>query len=217
MNDANTEDYYRARAPEYEQIYYRDVPDRRREIDRDAARLMDLVDGREVVDIACGTGYWTQVMARKAAYVAAMDISMEMLAEARRKEYARPVDFLTADLQCLPIAEASFDVVTLGFWFSHHPRQDYHRLFQQIRRPLRKNGLIWMIDNNPPAEGPQTNIIRTDKHGNSFKIRRLQNGTEFVILKNYFTRDQLQSILAPCFSIKRLDYGTYYWSVLLAV
>ena len=43
----NIEEYYRARAPEYEQIYYRDNPVRRGEIDAEAARLAELVVGEE--------------------------------------------------------------------------------------------------------------------------------------------------------------------------
>ena len=98
MNDSELMRYYRARAPEYEQAYYRDVPERRRELREEAERLAHLVTGRSALDLACGTGYWAEVMARTAAGITAVDVSAEMLREARKKRYASPVQFVQADL-----------------------------------------------------------------------------------------------------------------------
>jgi hypothetical protein len=70
-----------------------------------------------------------------------------------------------------------------------------------------------MVDNNPPAEGPISHHVRYDEHGNNYKRRFLDDGTEFVILKNYFEEAELRGILEPVFVIDRLDYGTHYWSV----
>jgi ubiquinone/menaquinone biosynthesis C-methylase UbiE len=209
------EEYYRARASEYEQIYYRDNPVRRDEIDAEAARLADLVSGRTVLELACGTGYWTRVMSRTARSIVASDIAPETLVEARKKEYGCPVEFVAADMFAHSFGESSFDMVALGFWFSHQPRQEYDRLFQTLLRPLRRDGLIWMIDNNPPAEGmPVESVL--DEHGNNYKKRDLSDGRSFLILKNYFRSDELESILGPRFWVKSLIHNQYYWSVVLA-
>jgi ubiquinone/menaquinone biosynthesis C-methylase UbiE len=209
------EEYYRARASEYEQIYYRDNPVRRDEIDAEAARLAELVSGRTVLELACGTGYWTRVMSRTARSIVASDIAPETLVEARKKEYGCPVEFVAADMFAHSFGESSFDMVALGFWFSHQPRQEYDRLFQTLLRPLRRDGLIWMIDNNPPAEGmPVESVL--DEHGNNYKKRDLSDGRSFLILKNYFRSDELESILGPRFWVKSLIHNQYYWSVVLA-
>ncbi len=215
MADRELIDYYRARAAEYEQIYYRHVPERRREIDEQAEDLRELVRGKDILDLACGTGYWTQRMARTASFIAAADISAEMLREARKKEYDTPTAFVMADLYSLPFRAASFDMITLGFWFSHQPKQEYDLFFRQLAQPLKDDGLIWMIDNNPLAEGSQLNSVRTDVYGNNYKRRYLQTGEEYVILKNHFSEDQLKEIFAPYFTIRRLVFRTYYWSILL--
>ena len=212
--DPYLQDYYCARAAEYEQIYYRDVPERRREIDEQVLRLRELVNGRRVLDLACGTGYWTRVIAETAKEVLATDMSEEMLKQARGKEYRAPVEFLRADMFEYPF-ERTFDCVTVGFWFSHQPRQLYQQFFDVVKRPLLKDGQIWLIDNNPPAEGPKVESVRIDEYGNNYKRRYLDDGTEFTILKNYFGEEELRNIFQEQFKIRELTYGNCYWSAVL--
>ena len=116
-----------------------------------------------------------------------------------------------------PFASHAYDLVAVGFWFSHQSRQGYEQFFQLLEKAVTRSGLIWMIDNNPPAEGPNYESAGDDEHGNNYKTRRLENGEEFVILKNYFSRTQLEEIFSIRFAIRELIYKTYYWSVLLAV
>ncbi|MDH4155697.1 MAG: class I SAM-dependent methyltransferase [candidate division Zixibacteria bacterium] len=215
MVDWELSRYYRARAPEYEQIYYRDVPERRREIDDEADRLRHLTDGKTVLELACGTGYWTKVMSASARMVVASDISREMIAEAAKKEYITPPHFVCADLLDHCFRENSFDCVVLGFWFSHHPRQDFGGLSELVRFPLKDGGVVWMIDNNPPAEGPTVDSERVDEHGNNYKRRYLNSGEEYIIIKNYFQREELEQILSAEFAVKSLVYKKYYWSAVM--
>jgi SAM-dependent methyltransferase len=207
--------YYGARAPEYEQIYYRDAPQRQMELAADAERLQRLVKDRSVLDLACGTGYWLEKMSATAHHITASDISSEMIDQARQKEFGCPVDFVRADMNNLPLGLDTFDLITLGFWFSHHPRQHYGALYSILRSYMKDSGSIWMIDNNPPAEGLSQNSCGTDESGNNLIKRRLDSGEEYTIIKNYFDRDQLVALLSTEFKIERLTYGIFYWSVVL--
>jgi ubiquinone/menaquinone biosynthesis C-methylase UbiE len=213
--NSNIVEYYRARAREYEQIYYRKVPERRQEIDDHCRHLERIARDKAVLDLACGTGYWTKVASNTAQKVIGTDIVIEMIEQSRTKVFGCPVEFVVADLHELPFKPGSFDLVTLGFWLSHEPKQNFPKLFDAITTPLKKNGLIWMIDNNPPAEGPRSDSAGADEHGNNFKKRQLQNGNEFVILKNYFSKEKLAEIFTPKFEIKELIHRPYYWSALL--
>jgi demethylmenaquinone methyltransferase/2-methoxy-6-polyprenyl-1,4-benzoquinol methylase len=212
MPDSNMQEYYRHRAPEYEQIYFRDNPPRRKEIDDEANRLRDLVRGRHVLEFACGTGYWTQIMADTAAAIHALDLSEEMIAQAKMKDFTAPVRFEIADMYAHEVDGADYDVVALGFWFSHHPRENFEQLFDILERGLKPGGYIWMVDNNPPAEGPTNESVRVDENGNNYKRRYLDDGSEFVIMKNYFQEQELYDLLSGRFSVKNLVYGRYYWS-----
>ena len=215
--DDTTEKYYRFRAPEYEQIYYRDDVGRRNELDEEAERLRQLARDKDVLEIACGTGYWTKVMSESAGSILATDLSGEMIREAQKKTYACPVRFQQSDMMRLGFGDQTFGLIALGFWFSHHPRQDYGQLFDLIEAQLASNGVVWMIDNNPPAEGPQTNHAYLDGYGNHFKYRWLDDGTRFTILKNYFSESELGKIFSPRFKIKSIIYNRYYWSVQLTI
>lgn len=213
--ESDMPEYYDRRAPEYEQIYYRDIPPRRLEIDREAQRLTDIVRDRNVLDLACGTGYWTEIMSQSAAHITASDLSTGMIDQARKKQFQSEVDFVRADLYHPPFQDKSFDVLTLGFWLSHHPKPNYQRLFKPLMSLVKPEGVIWMIDNNPPAEGSHQDSIGSDEAGNNYKTRLLENGDKFVILKNYFSEDDLVSIFSPSFEIAQMIFGEYYWSVQL--
>lgn len=205
--------YYRQRASEYEQIYYRDQPARRAELEANIEPLKAMVRDRTVLDLACGTGYWLEKMSETARYLVAADISREMIAEARGKNFIHPVDFVNADLHRAPFRDGQFEVVTLGFWYSHHPRQAYDDLFDTICRPLKSAGRVWMIDNNPPAEGITRESAGYDEQGNHYTWRSLNNGKKFVIMKNYPSEQELREALGARFLIDKLTFGTFYWSV----
>jgi demethylmenaquinone methyltransferase/2-methoxy-6-polyprenyl-1,4-benzoquinol methylase len=210
-------DYYRARALEYEQIYYREVPARRNEIDDCCEYVRQISKDKVILDLACGTGYWTKVASDTAKSIIATDISIEMLNQARLKQLLCPTAFVAANMYELPFLPNSFDLLILGFWLSHEPRQNYDSLFNRLVAQIKPNGRIWMIDNNPPAEGPHIDSAGTDQFGNNLKYRKLQNGNQFVIVKNYFSRNALIEILSSRFSIIDLVHKEYYWSVQLAL
>ena len=113
MQDKETQDYYRERAESYEEIYYRDQPDRRKEIDDEVARVRQLVTGKSVLELACGTGYWTKVMSETAQSITASDLSEEMLAVAKTKPLVCPVEFVAADMFTQPWPKAAFDIIVL--------------------------------------------------------------------------------------------------------
>ena len=211
------DDYYDRRADEYEQIYFRKIPKRRKEIDNEVTRLVEIGEDKEILEFACGTGYWTSRISKTAKSITAFDASAEMITQAKQKDYSCPIDFIQADLNNIPLQDIQFDFICLGFWFSHHPREKYNDLFDTLRAHLRQNGKIWMIDNNPPAEGPLNYSTGSDEYGNNYKKRFLDNGESFIIIKNYFTKNKLVEIFSNYFKIDRLTYGEYYWAIELVL
>ncbi|HOQ75333.1 MAG TPA: methyltransferase domain-containing protein [Thermoclostridium sp.] len=78
-------EYYSKRAQEYEKIYHRDDPVRHAELAEISRLMQELFFRLDVLEVACGTGYWTERIARSARSVTAVDISEETLRIARQK------------------------------------------------------------------------------------------------------------------------------------
>ena len=113
------QNYYDHRAREYEEIYHREDPVRRGELADIASAMRMLLSGCRVLEVACGTGYWTEVAAEVAQHVVAVDISADMLAVARSKGLsAEKVEFCQADSYMLGRVPGGFDAGLANFWFS---------------------------------------------------------------------------------------------------
>jgi len=109
-------EYYRRRAGEYEVIYAK--PERQAELARLRQLIPDRLRGRRVLEVACGTGYWTVPIARAAAEVLATDISEEPLRIARAKRLPEGrVQFRLADAFAFGASLGSFDAAFAGFWW----------------------------------------------------------------------------------------------------
>ena len=90
-----------------------------------------------MLEIAAGTGYWTQVMSRSAAAITATDLSEETLQLARSRRYGpAQVSFLIADAYAPAAVPGDFDLVFCGFWWSHILRADIGRFTRGLRGRL---------------------------------------------------------------------------------
>ena len=100
----------------------------------------DLAYGKDVLDIACGEGYGSELLATVARKVTGVDISEETIAHAARK-YVRPnIAFAVGSCACIPLADASVDLVVSFETIEHHDR--HLEMMQEIRRVLRPAGVL---------------------------------------------------------------------------
>ena len=130
------ETYYSKRAREYEQIY--EKPERQRELAWLRERIPQLYRGRTVLEVACGTGYWTQFIAQTAHRVYAGDINDSVLEIAREKPLAPgKVTFMKADAITLDGVPPGCNAAFAGFWWSHVKKSG---LRQRNARPAFQSG-----------------------------------------------------------------------------
>jgi demethylmenaquinone methyltransferase/2-methoxy-6-polyprenyl-1,4-benzoquinol methylase len=201
--------YYAERAREYERIY------RKPERQKDLKWLRDFVErtfaGLRVCEIACGTGYWTEIMSRSAQSVTAIDINDEVLAIARSK----PIDtskttFVKADVYDLPAFIEKFNGGLACFWWSHVPKAKLSDFLHGFHRVLSPGARVVFIDNRY-VEGSSTPISRTDDDGNTYQIRKLDNGTTHEILKNFPTESELREVMHGLAEDVSIQWLPYYW------
>jgi demethylmenaquinone methyltransferase/2-methoxy-6-polyprenyl-1,4-benzoquinol methylase len=182
-------DYYARRASEYERIY--EKPERQRDLDALKDRIRKMLAGRRVLELACGTGYWTEVFAPVAAEVAALDVNQEVLDIARAKGYPPGrVEFMRADCYAPPDLGRRHDALFAAFWWSHVPLQRLEGFLAASAAAVAPRALIAFLDNRY-VEGSSTPVARRDAQGNGYQLRTLDDGSRHEVLKNFPAESEL--------------------------
>jgi 2-polyprenyl-3-methyl-5-hydroxy-6-metoxy-1,4-benzoquinol methylase len=207
LEPADLLDYYRRRALEYEAIYAK--PERQADLAALGRLIPERLRGAQVLEVACGTGYWTQRIAATAARVLATDLAEEPLRIARAKDYPGEVAFKEADAYALGDL-GKFDGAFAGFWWSHVPRARIDAFLGSLHACLAPGARVLLLDNRY-VSGSSTAISSLDADGNTYQLRRLGDGSEVRVLKNFPAQAELRQRLgaqAAEFTCTELQY---YW------
>ena len=202
--------YYAERAAKYEDVYLQ--PERQESIAWLNSRLRAAFANRTVLEVACGTGYWTQTLAEVAASVVATDISREVLDIAKQKPMPPgKVTFAEADAFTLDgLPTRAFNGGFSGFWWSHIPRGQIAAFLAAFHAKLLPGALVMFVD-NVYVEGSNHPISRTDSGGNTYQERTLANGTRYEVLKNFPSQGELENAVNAGGSGIEYEASAYYW------
>jgi SAM-dependent methyltransferase len=139
----------------------------------------ELVQGKDVLDIACGEGYGSRLLAEVAKSVTGMDISQEVVAHASTSYLANNLHFAQGDCAHIPLRDASLDVVVSFETLEHHDR--HHDMIAEIRRVLRPGGLLLI---STPDK-----LLYSDRPGyhNAFHIKELYADEFHGLLTAFFS------------------------------
>ena len=188
-------DYYAQRAAIYERVYRK--PERQADLRAIEAWLPEQFANRRVLEVACGTGWWTPHAARDCTSWLATDASPETVAIARAKPLPLDnagrckVDFAIADAYDLAstLGNQRFDAAFAGCWWSHVPLPRLQRWLDQFHALLEPGARVVMLD-NAFVQTSNTPIHRRDADGNTYQLRTLDDGTTHEVVKNFPTRDE---------------------------
>ena len=205
--------YYSRRAPEYDQMWRRDDPLRQREQSAIAAALKECFRKRRVLEVACGTGFWTSFMAEVADHICAIDASPEMLAIARGKSLpAQRVEFCLGDAYRLEKVFGDFNAGLANFWFSHIPKARISEFLAGFHRRVGAGAVVFMADNTYIA-GVGGELVSRPGATDTFKLRELADGSKHQVLKNYYDAGQLHDLFGPMASSLEVQVGKCFWWV----
>ena len=185
--------YYAQRASYYDAVYER--PERQDDIRTVRDLLRGTFAGRTVLEVACGTGYWTPSIAETAASVTATDGTLEPLAVARSRLVNERVRFELADAYTLAETLGVFQGAFAGLWLSHVPVADRARFFSSLHARLSPSARVILMDNND-IQLRDFPIVETDADGNTYQLRTLRDGSVHRILKNFPKPDDLHNMVA---------------------
>jgi demethylmenaquinone methyltransferase/2-methoxy-6-polyprenyl-1,4-benzoquinol methylase len=188
-------EYYRARAAEYDEWFYRQG-----RFDRGAAAnaawfaesaevfaaFDHLGVSGDVLELAPGTGIWTERIARVASTVAAIDASPEMVTLNRAKlgPAADNVTYFLADLFAWR-PDRRYDACCFGFWISHVPLERLDAFLAGVAQALRPGGKVFFVDGRREPTSTAADHRLPDL-GEQVMTRKLNDGRTFQIVKNFF-------------------------------
>jgi SAM-dependent methyltransferase len=186
-------DYYRARSAEYDQWWLRQG-----RYDRGAAfntqwfeeaaavtsTLATFRPAGRVLELACGTGIWSEQLLPFASHLTLLDGSPEMLGLATARLRAPDVRVIEADLfQWQP--EEQYDVVFFGFWLSHVPPERFEGFWRLVGRCLAPGGRVFFVDSRHDHTSTALDHRLPDPEATVVR-RRLNDGREYRIVKVFY-------------------------------
>jgi 2-polyprenyl-3-methyl-5-hydroxy-6-metoxy-1,4-benzoquinol methylase len=199
--------YYNERAAEYDHWWLRigryDRGEEENAIwfaeQEEARAAFDTLDwSGDIVELAAGTGIWTEWLAERARSVTILDGAQKMIALNAARLSARGLSH-KASFQQLDLFDwepgRTWDGLFVGYFLSHVPAARYEQMLAAIGTAIRPGGAFAMIDGrreerssspDQPPPGPDTEIM----------TRRLNDGREFTIVKRYDEPEDLRAALA---------------------
>jgi SAM-dependent methyltransferase len=187
--------YYAARAREYDLTAGYEDPIAEPLRAQAKARIQALFRDKDVLEVACGTGYWTEVVAQVARTVLATDACEGMIALARQRLAACDnVQFQVADAYSLDGVRSGFSAACAVWWWSHVPKRLLPLFVGALHSRLRPSARVLFVDQLPNAYTPKDQ--RVDANGDTTEVRQLSDGRSFRVVKNFPARDGVLGALA---------------------
>jgi 2-polyprenyl-3-methyl-5-hydroxy-6-metoxy-1,4-benzoquinol methylase len=210
--------YYQARAHEYDEWFFRQGRyDRGAELNKqwftEIERVQQALDEfrptGHVLEIACGTGLWTQRLVQHARQVTAIDAVSEVLAINQARTQSPKVHYLQADVfEWSP--EVQHDAVFFGFWLSHVPPEWFGAFWNLVDRALKPNGRVFFVDSRYDVTSTAKDHLLEGSEATTIR-RRLNDGREFRIVKVFYEATRLTEQLGELgWRFKVEETATYF-------
>jgi 2-polyprenyl-3-methyl-5-hydroxy-6-metoxy-1,4-benzoquinol methylase len=195
-------EYYRTRANEYDEWFFRQGrynrgPELNQHWFNEIELLRRAVDkfnpAGDILELACGTGIWTEYLLRFRGQITAVDAAPEVIAVNRERTKSDNVKYLQADLfNWQP--DKKYDVVFFAFWLSHVPPERFDGFWQVVADALKPGGRVFFID----SRFEQTSTAKNhtlEKPEDTVVVRKLNDGKEFNIVKIFYQPAELEAKL----------------------
>ena len=209
--NSTLQSYYAERAQEHDRVYSK--PERQNDLKKIQSYLSDAFEGLDVLEIASGTGYWTQFISLGAQSVLGVDYNLEVIDIAKLRDYRNSnVTFLRSDAYELKEVKDKFSGGFSGFWWSHILKEKRKGFLSVFHEKLNPGAKVVFIDNRF-AEGSNIPISRRDEDGNTYQNRSLDDGSSYEILKNFPDKEELEKDFSEFGSNLQIELFEYYWIV----
>jgi ubiquinone/menaquinone biosynthesis C-methylase UbiE len=192
-----TKEYYRQRAPQYfdwahRTGEYEGGTEPEASWFDEANAVLDALEAYrlvgDVLEVASGTGIWTEVLVKSATTVTALDASKEMIERCKSRLEGNPkVRYVLADFYDWP-PDRAYDAVTFSFWISHVPSSKLDQFVSKVSRCLKPGGRVFFVDQQ--SEAMSFEVL--DRPGGEIATRRLIDGREFKVIKHFYSPAEIE-------------------------
>ncbi len=191
--------YYDARASEFDEWFARAGRYNRgaavkKRWDAEVGEVVRILEATriqgDVLELAGGTGIWTERLVNMAHSLTVVDASPAMIERNRRRLDDERVTYVVADLFDWRPAR-QYDAVAFCFWISHVPVERLTGFLATVADSLRPGGTVFCLDSRRTPEStaidhelapPNTQLTR----------RALNDGREYRVVKNFYEPDSLR-------------------------
>ena len=191
--------YYQARASEYDEWFLRQGRYNRgpelnaqwfQEVEVVRQALDRFKPTGHILELACGTGLWTQHLLGYAQQITAVDAAPEVLQlNQQRLQASSRVRYVQADIFTWQHPE-KFEVIFFSFWLSHVPHSHFESFWRMVAQALQPGGRVFFIDSRyEPTSTAQDHRLAAPQADTL--TRRLNDGREFKIVKIFYERAPL--------------------------
>lgn len=209
MNNQQVAKYYALMGEALEDKYLE--PDMDEDIDDMSIHLGNVLAGHTVLELGCGTGFWTEVAAESAASVLAVDINASLVDIARERPMTEgKVSFRVADALDLPEDIGKFSAVLVSFLWSHLNKKEQEQMLATLRKRLGKDVLLVILD-DAFVEGFSETIARTDPDGTTYQILTTPEGERIEVAKSYQSDSALRKRLGTAVKEIKIERIEFFW------
>ncbi len=131
-----------------------------------------------VLDIACGEGYGSAMLASRARKVIGIDISIEVIKHASERYKRENVEYLVGSCADIPLSDASIDMVVSFETIEHH--YQHEQMMQEIKRILRPTGILLISSPDKYRYSVEPG------YSNPFHVKELYEHEFKQLLRHYF-------------------------------
>jgi demethylmenaquinone methyltransferase/2-methoxy-6-polyprenyl-1,4-benzoquinol methylase len=195
--------YYQARASEYDEWFLRQGRYDRGlefnqqwfdEVEQVRNSLTRFKPHGNVLELACGTGLWTQQLLYHARQITAVDAAAEVLELNRRRLLSSKVKYIQTNIFNWE-PEEQYDAVFFSFWLSHVPSEYFEQFWQTVRQALKSEGRVFFVDSKYEPTSTARDHHLGEAHAGIVK-RRLNDGREYQVVKIFYERVPLEKRLS---------------------
>ncbi len=200
--------YYKERAPVYDRVYA--YPERQNELRYLEGMVAEAFTERTVLEVAAGTGYWSQFIAQTARSLLATDATSEALSQLEKRGRWSNVSMQVVDAYSLSELGCHFDAAFAGLWFSHVPVERRLDWIDELHQCLLPGARVVFLDNSL-AQCKRLPITYTDAAGNTYQDRQTDSGEVYRVLKNFPTQYEMTSLVADVGTSHSYREFEHFW------